>query len=497
MPPRNGLRLTESERRLWRAFPSGAWVDLGTGPLGTSRTAGANAPTDGHTWGPERTIRGEVIAALLLGAREAGAGAVPAVRLRGARITGPLVLRGGEVRYELTLSGCHLEHVPDLNSCQSRTIRFTDCHLPGLDGGGMHVAGHLSLSGSMVTGTVRLARTQFDSGLWLGGTKVDGRGDWALYTASMVVDSGMFMKNADFTGGVRLVGARLNGGLFLNGATLRNPGGEALSADSMNVEDTMQCTEGFTALGTVRLRGARVNGNLSINGVLRSPDTRYALHASHLEAREVYLKYTEPVEGVVTLAHARLGTLHDDPASWPEALRLNGLVYESLRGSGVSRRIEWVSRDPEGFRPQPYEQLAAWYLRDGNDALARRTQLAKLRARRRTRDLGGRLWGHVLDATVGYGYRPWLAALWFTLLLALGTVVYSLVTPRSLKPNESPNFDAFAYTFDLLLPFPAFGQRELFDPAGWTQGLAYLLIVSGWILATALITGATRVLRPT
>ena len=43
----------------------------------------------------------------------------------------------------------------------------------------------------------------------------------------------------------------------------------------------------------------------------------------------------------------------------------------------------------------------------------------------------------------------------------------------------------------------AFGQREMFDPVGWTQGLAYTLIVSGWILATALIAGATRVLRPT
>lgn len=488
--------MSQAERRIWRAFPSGSWVDFGPVADDASRSAGVNAPVDGESWGPERTVRAEIIAALLLGARETDAGTVPAVRLRGARITGPLVLRAGDVAYELVLSGCHLDEPVDFNSSTTRTLRLTDCRLPGFSGGGMRVSGHLSLSGSLITGTVRLARAQFESGLWLAGTKIVADDEWAIYTASLIVDSGTFMRNADITGGVRLVGARLNGGLFLDGATLRNPGNTAFNGESMVVEDVMSCTNGFTALGYVRLRGAKINGNLSITGVIRSPDTRYALHCSHLEAHEVYLKPAEPIDGVVSFAYAHVGTLHDDPETWPAKLRLNGLTYDRLRGHSVSRRMDWVARDPEGFRPQPYEQLAAWYLRDGNDALARRTQLAKLRARRRSQSFGGRLFGRVLDVTVGYGYRPWLAALWFGLLLAVGTVVFSLTPPRALKPAESPGFDAFAYSFDLLLPLPAFGQRELFDPAGWTQWLAYTLIVSGWILATALIAGATRVLRP-
>ncbi|MFD2356281.1 hypothetical protein ACFSTC_53965 [Nonomuraea ferruginea] len=105
--------------------------------------------------------------------------------------------------------------------------------------------------------------------------------------------------------------------------------------------------------------------------------------------------------------------------------------------------------------------------------------------------------GRLLDFTVGYGYRPWLAAVWFGILLVIGTVVFGLNPPRAVKPDEAPGFDPFAYTFDLLLPWSAFGQRDMFDPAGWTQALAYGLVVAGWILATALIAGATRVLRPT
>lgn len=281
----------------------------------------------------------------------------------------------------------------------------------------------------------------------------------------------------------------------MENATFRNPGKNALTCDNMVVEDVMEGA--FDADGCVRLRGARIDGTLSITGRIRGTDTAYALHASHIEAREFYLKPAEAIEGVVNLAHSRFQTLHDDPDTWPEKLRLNGLTYERLRGGGVARRIGWVSRDPGGFRPQPYEQLAAWYLRDGNDGLARRTQLAKLRARRRTLAPSGRAWGRLLDITVGYGYRPWLAALWFVLLLVVGTVVFSVSPPRAIKPAETPGFDAFGYSFDLLLPISAFGQRELFDPVGWTQGLAYGLIIAGWILATALIAGATRVLRPT
>jgi hypothetical protein len=493
---RRSPRLSEAERRLWNAFPTGEFVEFAPVRSGPGQAAGRNAPTDGDTWGPDRTIRAGVITSLLLGAREAAPGSVGAVRLRGARITGSLAINGGTVEHELVLAGCHLDEPVLLTGTATRTVRMTDCTLPGFSGGGMRVSGHLSLSGSSITGTVRIARAQFDSGLWLAGTRVRGDSEWALYASSMVVESGLTLRVADFTGRVGLTGTRVNGDLDLEGATLRNPGGQALSADSMVVEGNVRCTNGFTALGCLRLRGARVNGTLSISGTVKSPDTPYALHASHMEVREFYLKPAEAIDGVVSLAHSTVGTLQDDPTTWPDKLRLNGLTYDRLRGSGVDRRIDWVSRDPEGFRPQPYEQLAAWYLRDGNDGLARRAQLARLRARRRTQGPGLRLWGSLLDITVGYGYRPWLAGVWFALLLLTGTVSFGLNPPRPLKPDEAPVFDSFAYSFDLLLPLPAFGQREMFDPAGWTQGLAYGLVVAGWILATALIAGSTRVLRP-
>ncbi len=104
----------------------------------------------------------------------------------------------------------------------------------------------------------------------------------------------------------------------------------------------------------------------------------------------------------------------------------------------------------------------------------------------------------LLDWTVGYGYRPWISGLWLVLLIALGTVVFSLRHPLTIRqPGERPHFHAFVYTLDLMLPLETFGQRSAWDPAGWTDWLAWGLTAAGWFLATALIAGVARVLRRT
>lgn len=483
--------LTDPERRLWDAYPTGTPVDLRTGD------PEADDPAHGGGWGPERTVRGEFVAGLLLGARTARAGYVAAVRLTGARITGRLDVTGGTVGCELRLTRCHFDGAPRLVNAQTRQIRIADSRLPGFDGGGLRADGYLSMSGCVIDGEVRLPRAQLTGGFRLNGTRISNPGGWALFSGALTVEAGTFARMARFDGGIRLVGARLNGGLFLEDSTLHNPGGEAMTGDNMIVEDAMECARGFTADGSVRLRGAQIGGTLSFDGAaLRAPGRR-ALHLSHARVDELILRPREPVAGQVSLAYSWVGVLLDQPLTWPAELRLTGLTYDSLRGGADAGRLDWIARDPQGYRPQPYEQLAAWYRRIGHDDLARKAQLAKQRARRATLGPAGRCWGYVLDWVVGYGYRPWIAALWFALLLGGSGAVFAAVPPRPLRPpEEQPHFNAFIYAFDLLVPIGAFGQRDFWDPVGWTQWLAYALIATGWILATALLAGATRVLRP-
>jgi hypothetical protein len=151
-----------------------------------------------------------------------------------------------------------------------------------------------------------------------------------------------------------------------------------------------------------------------------------------------------------------------------------------------------LERDGDGYLPYAYEQLTAAYRRTGDDDAARLVQLAKQRRHRRTLPWYGRLWGHVQDATVGYGFRPLRAAVWLLSLLAVGSVTYGLHHPPPLQPSEAPEFNPVFYTLDLLLPVISFGQESAFAPRGWYQTLSYVLIITGWILATTVVAGVTR-----
>ncbi|MFI0406260.1 hypothetical protein [Actinomadura sp. 3N508] len=484
MPQPPGLN--DAEQRLWAAFPTGATVTLGddrpAGPL------------------PDRMVRAEIITRLLLGAGDPRPGTVAAVRLRGAYILGCLDVSGGSIEHELLLDACRLVEAPDFSNTETRQLRFKNCWMPGFDGGGLRADGYVSMSGSQIDGTVKLPRAQISGGLRMNGTTITAPSpeEWALFSGGLVVDVGMFVRDSVITGGVRLVGARMNGGLFMERTSLINPGRIALDAQNMVVEDTAEFSRDFSALGTVRLRSARFNGILSFSRArLDSGDpARMALHASHMQADELLLWPEEKIKGRVSLSYSRIAQLLDHPSVWPDELYLNGMTYETLRGAELKDRLSWVSRDPE-FHLQPYEQLAAWYHGIGHDDLARKVQLAKLRARRRHLHPVAGAWNQLLDWTVGYGYRPWLAFAWFAALLAIGTTVFSIEEPRPVKPgNELPAFHALIYTLDLLIPLDTFGQQLSYDAVNWSRWVAYGLVTTGWVLATALITGATRVLRP-
>jgi hypothetical protein len=160
----------------------------------------------------------------------------------------------------------------------------------------------------------------------------------------------------------------------------------------------------------------------------------------------------------------------------------------------AKRRLTWLSRDPDGCPPQPYEQLAAFYTQIGQPSEARQVLYARELHRRDTKTTIGRIWSTLQDITVGYGYRSWRAMLWLALLLVLGSLLYGLAPPQPLRVGEAPHFNPIVYTLDLLLPIVDLGQQNAFNPAGTEQWFAYLLVAAGWILATTIAAGIARVI---
>lgn len=473
--------LTRTERRVWRAFDSGARVVLGD-------------DRPGHE--PERTVRAEVLTALLRRADDPGADRVAAVRLRGARITGRLDLAGADVEWLLSLYNCVLDEPPDFSHASTRTLKLNSCDLPGFAAIWARVGGHLSLNGTTVRGRVELTGARVTGELRMNQARLGtSHAKIALTAGGLTVEGGCYGRGMRARGGVRMAGSRMNGGLVLTGAHLEATDGATLDLGDATVAHGLQCGGGFTACGAVRLRGTRVSGRVSFRqAALRSP--AIALHATRLRCDELDLHTSGPIEGEVRLSYSVLGNLSDDSRTWPEKLFINGMVYESLRHedahADMRRRLSWLSRDPNGFRPQPYEQLASFYRRIGEDSAARWILYMK-QLRRPKRNLAERAFASVLRATVGYGYRPQRAAAWLGGLLALGSIGFALHHPAPLKPDEAPHFNPVLYSLDLLSPIGGFGQRDAFDPTGIWQWLAGVLVVAGWVLATALIAGVGRV----
>ncbi|MFE7853939.1 membrane-associated oxidoreductase [Streptomyces sp. NPDC057403] len=475
--------LTAAERRVWRAFATGTAVDF--------RAGDDEDVTEGGRWGPERTVRASVLRALLLnGPQEAGE--IAALKLAGARITGVLDLRYGASDAAVRLSHCHFHEVPELYGARFRQLNLSNSALPGLTAATLRVEGVLRLTDCRITGPVRLGGARISGALFLERARLSAPDDpepvLRLHHAEIGDDLWAPGMRAD--GQVQLDAAAVAGTVNLEGAEFHNPGATAVSALRMDTGSDLRMRSVRTD-GGVDLRGSRVPARFDlIRARLSNPDGT-ALRLSSCTIGELWL-LEGAVAGVLNLRRAHLDVLYLDPGMLPAKVFLSDLTYTTLTPhEPAERRLPMLERDPR-YEPHSYEQLTAAYRRIGDDYAARQVQLAKQRRLRTTRAWYGRLWGYVQDATVGYGFRPLRAAVWLLSLLAIGSIAFAAHHPRPLKASEAPHFNPVFYTLDLLLPVISFGQEDAFAPDGWYQYLAYTLIITGWVLATTVVTGVTR-----
>ncbi|MGV9760498.1 membrane-associated oxidoreductase [Streptomyces tricolor] len=478
-------QLTAAEERVWRAFPRGEAVDF--------RESAAEDPADGGSWGAERTVRAQVLRALLLdGPRQDGE--IPSLSLAGARITGRLDLQYATIDHPVRLRHCHFEQAPRCYAARLRELNLSESVLPGLVAHAVHVDGVLRLTRTRCTGAVRLGGARIAGSLYLESAEVaaPGTDEPVLQLNQAALDADLWAPGLRTQGQIRLHGAAVAGSVNLSEARLSHPGQAALDAETFAVEGDMLVRHAEVR-GSLGLRGARIAGRLDLSYTLLAHPEGSALRASSTTIGELWLRKGPPMEGGLNLRRAQLDVLFLEPESAPGEVLLNHLTYGSLvPHEPAERRLPLLERDRDGYVPHAYEQLAAAYRRIGDDHAARLVQLARQRRHRRTLPWYGRLWGLVQDVTVGYGFRPMRAAGWLLSLLAIGSVAFALHHPQPLKPGEAPPFHPVFYTFDLLLPVISFGQESAFAPRGGYQVLAYVLVLTGWILATTVIAGVTR-----
>ena len=248
------------------------------------------------------TAKSDLLADRGFTANADGAGELAAVQLKGAKISGDLMLDGA------TLANCSgpaldaalltVQGDMTMTGPGGPRGRFSATGAAGLSTvqlRGATISGHLSLDGATVTSTAPTGRPRAgdvaDGGaVCLSGATVSG--DLVLTNATLTSqtgpalmaelltvkgdaarcdDGGVFhATGAGDLGAVCLVGANITGQLSLRAADLTSANGPALVADAATVQGDVLLDAGFTATGAgphgaVRLRGATMNSRLILD----------------------------------------------------------------------------------------------------------------------------------------------------------------------------------------------------------------------------------------
>jgi hypothetical protein len=404
----------------------------------------------------------------------------------GFRAEGQVALNGADISGQVILDGAILSNPGNI----------------ALDASNITTRGNLSCQdGFRAEGQVKINGAHIGGQVAFSGAHLINPGQTALNADAAVVENGMFLDSEFWAEGeVRIMLAHVGRELALMEAKLSNFDKNSLLGIGLVVEGSMVFGDGFRADGTIDLSGARISGGLSIRkATFAAPDAAAALNITRLQADSLRLQGTV-LSGSVDVTSAQVRTLWDDPSRWPAHLAMDALTYSELqpympaRGSGG--RLTWLGRMSE-YRAQPYEQLAAYYRRIGHDAEARLVLLARERRRRSMANLPGKAIGLILDLIVGYGYKPSRAFCWMAALLAIGSVYFTFNRPEPVSAGTQPHYQPVLYTADLIIPIVNLGQVGAWRLTGPEQWVAAMLILCGWILATAVVAGVTRTLtRP-
>lgn len=275
--------LTAAEIKLLQSAAVGARAFCG--PSEDVRDV-SNDPSTSETWGPERTIRADLVRWLCVD-REAGTNVDPAgLAVHAARILGSLDLSSVTVAFPLGFACCRIEDSMNLGCAVIPEINLNGTHVKSIFGDGVRVASRVFLrKGFHSSGPVRLLGARIGGNLECdGGTfenpwrRDDDESGVALAADGAIVDGAVFLRNGfRAMGEVRLIGVQIGGVLDCGGGWFQSrrvdqsgEAGMSLNADGVRVMGAVSFCAGFRADGEVTIAGAQVGGDLVCIGSMFS-----------------------------------------------------------------------------------------------------------------------------------------------------------------------------------------------------------------------------------
>ncbi|MGM1063573.1 hypothetical protein [Saccharothrix sp. Mg75] len=390
---------------------------------------------------------------------------------------------------------------------------------------GARVGGDVIGRQARVRGQLRMVDIQVKGSLILDGSALDNpRADAVLGNRSHV-GSNLAAREVEVTGGLELRGVRVGANLDLRGSRITKPGRyrhqpagkPSLDVGGAVIGRDLICARGakeFVAHGGVRARRAQVGRMATFDGaVLGDKLDSHPLNLLGMQVQELTLTPITAPRGDVTLRQVRCTSLDDNENFWAATgwIDLEEFRYDSLRhpidlrdDEEVERRLRWLRQAMRRtYRPGPYDQFAEMLRAGGNDEHAAAVLVEKQRLRYRAVAEGRRLlgplvllWSWLQRSMVGYGYRPARALGWLVVTWLLGSLWFA-AGPELAEINEQDHlpWNPWLFTIDLVVPIVDFGNKNRWQTPGASQWIASGLIVVGWVLATTVAAGLTRMLK--
>jgi hypothetical protein len=455
----------------------------------------ANDPRQGEDWGPERSVRADLLRWLYTEPEVSRRIDPSGVGIAGARITGTLDLSYVKADTPITLVRCYIPDGIDLAFSHLQTFEVRGSSTGPISADLSELAGDLSI-------------------------RFGTHGPLSFFRS------------------------RIGGNLDCTGGTFLGSGRPTVNGVESTIAGDAVFHDGFTTDGVVDFRLARVGQSLSFHGAVFSGAAETGLNAERAviggSLYWVAIQHTPRTQ--LDLENTKADALWDDEASWPAPgmLTIDGFVYSEIAGGppDAAARLRWLKLQPPGYRPQPYRQLATVLRASGRETGATDVLIAKEETLRRQAGLGRmeRAWNRMLDVTIGYGYRPLRALWWMAGFVTVGTVLFGLgylariVTPTDAAayrafvesgtaPPHYPPFNALVYSLENFLPVVALHQEEYWrpnplrgakgqatgggngSPVGSCAGtlLRWYLwfhILAGWTLTPLFFAGLSGLVRP-
>jgi len=452
----------------------------------------------------------------------------------GAKIDGGVLLREGfrsegTVRFVAADIGTQL-------GCENGTFLCPDGDALLFDGATVRESVLLQ-NGFYAEGQVRLTGATIGGRLSLKGATIKRPGQTALLMRSAKIGGEIQLRkpNDEDQAVSKKYSGKINCDQTIITGHIDAIGGTAIAIDAGGFEIDGDLDLTRSKLGTLDLKSASITGRLileeaHISGRLDLKDASFfeiedwpvpQLELSRSKIDGTLVLRPKLVFGSINLSRARVGVLEDGllfgrdtDSDGLRSLELDGLEYNRIvtdvRGNSP-RVIETLNLCNGGiYTPQPYEQMSKVLRNMGLSKDAIDVAIAKRRAARSFKPRWKRSVEWVfLDFFVGYGYKPWKAAIPWVISLAATCVVCwwsreSGWVRAFPKGSDSQGFNWFVYALDIHLPLVDLRQRSSFvltaGPPDWSlRSFAYGWLtfaeILSWLLVTLLVASLTGLIK--